>query len=244
MNGPELYATINGQVPHGAFECYYCGSKCSTFLKVPREDLPIPCVKKPKFALRPGSKFLCIGCWLWKRGRITIPFLSGGWKDIQCPINHSWWMTKTEAFAIRRDNREDCQALYEKLLDPPRCFMLSVVTDTLGTPPINRLQFAVVNEIEGEMTAETVLTFTIDHLKLTYTPYELEMALDNPKELEGKSPGVRALLELLGDYTMPKSKIEMKLLAETRNPKGGRQPAAVEQKNEKSLKKVLRVSGK
>ena len=48
----------------------------------------------------------------------------------------------------------------------------------------------------------------------------------------------------IGKYTMPKSKIEMQLLAATKNPKGGRQPAVVEQKNEKSLKKVLRYSGK
>lgn len=241
LTGPMLYAKSQNHHCEGYHECFWCSSPTTTFLTLPPEFRPAPFVRKAEYSLRPGSKFICIGCWLFRRNRVTIPFLSGGFIDSRCPVNYSWWISGQEASAIRDGNKEDYEALYDRLLNPPRQFLLSIVTDTLGIPKQNRLQYAVVNDVQGEIDGETVFHFTIDHLKLTYTTYELEQALKNLHP-EGVSPGVRALLDLLGAYK-PKSKIEM-MTATVEKPQPKGRPKNEDKKNEKSFNRVVRMSGK
>src|SRR5271166_4969243 len=99
MLSSELYASSQQDKCEGQFSCHWCSAPCSTLYI--HDDPPLtPFVRVNALARRPASAFVCKGCWLWRRGRITVDFLGGGQRDIQCPQNHSWYITPIGAWAL------------------------------------------------------------------------------------------------------------------------------------------------
>ena len=187
----ELFAISQSTQCSGPDECHWCGAPCER--KWPHDDLPptIGGLKSRSLAKRPGNGFICNGCWAWKRPRVTVPFLGGGYKDGQCAENWSWYISGGKACALRPGDPSDRDALYERLLDPPPRFFLS-----LRQEGPNLLQYAILNTPSTGFTASSQLTFTLDNKPLCYTVYELEHAID--KGPEGTEPGVQALLRIFG----------------------------------------------
>ncbi len=193
MIASELFATSQGCKCDGEFECHWCGGRCTR--KWIHDDAPpIPFVRSITTAIRPGNAFVCTGCWLYRRPRVTVQHLDGTQKDGQSLTKHSWWITPKDAWIIEK---EDHEKLYSYLLSPPSIFSLSL----LSTGKVaNLIQLAVVNR-NDLMLADTLLYFTLDNIRHSYTVYELEEGLRHG--LNGKMPGVRALIEKLGSFLLP-----------------------------------------
>lgn len=176
-------------------KCHYCASPCErTFF----HDDPIimPFSKQPKSKAKcPSNAYICHGCYLWKRKRVTIKFLDNSIKDSQCPMNHSWYITKDDARAINDNSK---LLLYKHLLKPDNSFVLSLLDN--GNKEKNELFLSILNDI-AEIKGDTVLHFTLNNIPHTYTIYDLESALRSPEV--GKTPGVRALIEFCGPFSLP-----------------------------------------
>lgn len=190
LTAGALYATSQGQSCMGPEECHWCGAPCER--KWPCDDTisPIFGGSKRFFARRPGNGYICIGCKIWRRPRVTIDFIGGGFKDGQSAEKWSWFVTPEHAYALRPDELLDRDALYNKLLDPPRQFSLALKIE-LPT----QLQHIEVNDLP-EINSGTPLKFTLDNKLLTYTTYELEYALKHGPE--GTDPGVQAIIKMFG----------------------------------------------
>lgn len=188
MNACMVYARSQGTVCTGDCECHWCGSKCGR--QWIHDDPPRLVGQRPNgYSKIPNSPFICAGCWLFRRKRITVPFLHGGYKDSQSPRDYSWLITPDGAWAIIKDS---FAKLYEKLISPPPIFCLSLLDGKIE----NRLQLAFVNQNE-QVRADSSFDFTINNIKHTYSIYELEEALKSG-DSGGVEPGVRALITLLG----------------------------------------------
>lgn len=200
-NAPYLYGVTQDREPRGEREkCHWCGNPCEA---INRHDDPPPImgVRSPRSSARmPGSHYICTGCFLWRRGSVTIPFLDDkSWDDRQSPQNHSWWLQETEARAIRlpnstRTSSADIPILYNKLIHPPtqEAFCLAMVTSGY----VSKLHQAKVNYTSSGFTQNSPIHFTLNNAEHTYTVYELQEAMRTGKN--GKEPGVRALLDTLG----------------------------------------------
>lgn len=122
-------------------------------------------------------------------------FLEGGFLDRQCPMDWGWFVS-SEARAVRRD---DSQALYRLLLNPPKAFCLALLDPLEGGGKVrakNLPHFWTVNE--GETEKDKSVSFTLNNVPHEYTIWDLEAALsikDAPQ-----TPGVRALVRLFGIY--------------------------------------------
>lgn len=195
MLASELFAKSQGTVCSGPWRCYWCGSGCSEDW-LHDDGPPVPFLKRNGLARCPSEPWICVGCFLWRRPRVTVPFLTidndPPFKDRQCAVNHSWFVTEDAALAIQNP-----AALYQKLLAPPKRFFLSLLSDKEQK---NHLQLCEVNDFP-EVRADTPIAFTLDNIKHTYTVYELEEALRS--EPTGKEPGVQAIMRTLGPYTLP-----------------------------------------
>lgn len=194
----QLYAMSQGAKCQGSEECHWCLAPCERRW-LHDDDLPIPFVRSKSTAKRPSSLYVCTGCWLYRMPRITVRYLNGKLKDRQSPEKHSWLITEQDAFSL---DPTDSPAIYNQLLSPPVRFALSFLTDR-GTN--NLLQLQLLNDLDTVL-ADTPLHFTIDNIPHTYTTYELEEALRHG--VEGKLPGVRALIEHLGPYQIPEEKVK------------------------------------
>ena len=192
----ELFAISQGTACEGPDECHWCGAKCER--RWTHDDLP-PMIggrlRSHSLAKRPGNGYVCSGCWCWRRPRVTVPFLGGGYKDGQRADMWSWYVAGSRAMALRHENSFDRDALYDRLLDPPPRFFLA-----LRDEGPNLLQYAVLNRLEA-FTASTPITYTLDNKPLTYTIYELEHALQ--KGPEGTEPGVQTLIRVIGAPPKP-----------------------------------------
>lgn len=224
----QLYAESQGAVCFGSFECYWCGAPCHTTWP---HGQPPPMIgrdtKTKLFAKRPGNHFICVGCWLWQRKRITVTYLDGGFKDGQCPMEHSWLITKQDAFGLKSTSYKK---LYDILLAPPLKFSLSFLTE----PNLNNLlQFALVNN-NAELQVGTPLAFTVNNIPHTYTVYELTHALKNGPE--GTDPGVQALIRILGPHKM----IELEIPDEKR---GRGRPVGAYLEDARALQKPVKKKG-
>jgi len=192
-NPIDFYITTQGMKNEGIFECYWCGAKCQQGFPHQEPD-PYLGVKRTYLAKRPANKYQCLGCFTFRRTRVTIPFLSGGFKDGRSPLDYSWWISESEVRAVT----DKCHKhLYEKLLQPPLKFVLSLLNDPKSK---NHLQLAIVNEL-SEIKADTPLCFNLNNTTMKYTIYELEEALRHGSV--GKEPGVQALTKLLGPHNLP-----------------------------------------
>lgn len=223
MTGPWLYALSQNSNCEGPDFCHWCGAPCER-LWTHDDPPPIPFQKNIWLAKRPGNQFICKGCWLFRRKRITINNLDGTWRDYQSPILHSWWVTEDGSWTI--NSLTDKTKLYEKLLHPPLKFCLSL----LVTQTKNLLQLTPVNDVH-RIIADTPLTFSVDNNSMIYSVYELEYAL-RTEDYTGLEPGVQVLIRLLGPYLLPKE--EEKKRGRGR-PIGGK----LEDPNLRDFKKVV-----
>jgi hypothetical protein len=205
----DLYALSQQNRNTGDFLCHWCGSQCHG-LWGHDDSPPIRGLKNTTTAKRPGDPYICVGCWLWRRQRITVQHLSPKedgkiWqKDGQCPKNHSWYITRTGSWIVTKHDFKD---LYEILLKPPICFMLMLLNEpAMGIPKeptpkiVNQLHLARCNDLV-KIEADTELWYTIDNIPYSYTIYELEQALLYGKE--GKMPGVHKLISIMGKQKLP-----------------------------------------
>ena len=203
MLASELYAISQGSRCEGRELCHWCGAKCPLIWL--HDDLPmLPHYPKSKLAKQPSRHFICNGCWHWRRKYITVRSLSGlFYQDRQSPKDHSWFVTCESAHCIHY--KLDAQDLYHKLLNPPLQFMLSLLTED---DMENHLQMCIVNDLTL-LSSDTELSFTINNITHTYSIYQLEEALSN-HETNGKDPGVRELIQILGPYQGSESLREKK----------------------------------
>jgi len=132
---------------------------------------------------------------------VTIRQLCGIQTDIQCALNHSWFVTGDGAWALKP---VDGPALYQILLDPPKRFVLSLLVNgpvqsgilPNGTSGVtNQLHLCLLNDL-AEVDQKTQLAFTVNNIPHAFSAYELEAALR--EDGNGKEPGVQALLRVLG----------------------------------------------
>ena len=209
----ELYSNSQGYIHEGPDACHWCGSSCKRL--VPHDDAkPIPGQRFITTAKYPGNTYMCVGCWLWKRRRLTAFFLDGALKDGQSPQQHSWWIEPASCKAIAMP---DCrQNLIDRLLQPPRQFALSFVRFLLQNP----IHLCPVNNNES-IRADLPLEFAVDGKPFSYTVYELQVALKEGPE--GTENGVQELCRIL-DVRKP----EVDEFAEDEEKRGrGRPPALV-----------------
>jgi hypothetical protein len=187
---PEVYALSQGGRCQGPLECHYCAAPCDATYRH-GEFIP-PLMGRPTgpgHRARPGNQHICVGCWLWRRGRVTAPFLSGGLKDGVAPKSQDWLITSNIAKAIS----PDCKAkLLAALLSPPLKFAL-VLSEKVKRD--NSLQCCPAND-HDVIRADTELRFTIDDVTFTYTVYDLEQAAKGT--VQGRGAGARELIRLLG----------------------------------------------
>lgn len=205
LSASDLFAIYSGGKNEGDQPCHWCGSPCRRIWQ--HDDVtPLPFQRTITYARRPEHPWVCLGCWRWRWKRVTVNFIGGGLKDGVCAMDHSWWFSETEAYAVRLDNAKDKAALYERVLHPPLRFCMALLE---GSGNRNHLQLALANDNIGGVESTTPLEFTINSIRHTYTTYDLERALR--EGVQGKPPGVAALVRLLGEHK----------LAETKDPQKG-----------------------
>lgn len=203
----ELYAHSEGTSCAGELECHWCSAPCGRLW--PHDDLPpIPFSRGTNnrfHAKRPGSFYICNGCFLFRRKRVTVRFWDKTFLDGKCPVNFSWWFSPaTGPVAVRPG---DGRHFYPTLLKPPLKFCLGLMDEPHQA---NHLQLMVANHLHV-IRANSALAFTVNGVGFRYTVYELGEALRS-KDLEGKEPGVRELVRLLGP---PSEELHKELLKNT-----------------------------
>jgi len=187
LTASDLYALSQSRKNEGDQLCHWCRSKCNRN-RQHDDPYPVPFCRTRTTALNPNSLYVCDGCDLWRRTRCTVWFLRGIFADRQAILKHSWWCDGTDALAILPD---DYPKLWERLLNPPRRFFLSLVTAGKD----NLLQLCAANDLT-EIKATTPLLYTLDGIRHTYTVYELEEAAQRG-DGDGLEPGCRVLYDLL-----------------------------------------------
>jgi len=178
-------------------------------------------------AKRPGEPYICIGCWLYHRKRLTISFLDGKYEDVQCPMDHSWWITERESFAIS----ESCyHKLLRILLRPPRTFVLGLKTKENIS---NLLHLFITNDV-SILREDTPLFFTLNNIPHEFNTYELKEALRG--NIKGRVPGVSALLNLFGSKTIKNADLEGLIKRKRGRPK-------IEDEETNPSQKIIAISG-
>lgn len=248
----ELLAYQNNRECKGDRECHWCGAKCPDYW-THDDPPPVPFQRtNGSKAKRPGSAWMCIGCWLYRRPKVTVRYFDQfemptkalsvkelyhyqktrpNFLDGQCLVHHSWIMTARDTWVLRPSSSEE---VYKFLLKPPLLFSLSLLKGQKD----NHLQLAIVNQHE-RIEAGTRLHYTINGIPHFFTVYELEEAL-LLEDATGKDPGVRALLEF---FDKP-SKLFLEQLKggdPKQKPKAGRPP--LPKIDGKVIKEVISGSG-
>lgn len=201
MTSSELYALSQDTKCTGNLECHWCGSPCQqlwthdNYSILPYKHNLYPCKK-------PSNPYICIGCWMLRRKRVTIPFIDGTYKDGQCPIHFSWLITRDFSTSISISLDTHKKRLVDFLIKPPLQFCLSIIT---RSP--NNLQMCKINDFQ-EIKLDTSLLFYVDGIEFQYSVYELEQAkIHGP---EGMSPGTNWLVKYL-EIKQTKSEPQTKL---------------------------------
>lgn len=194
----EMYALAEGNPCRGKESCHWCGAPCPDLW--PHDDPPAntPFVKVSAnrvFAKNRNGRFVCAGCRLFRRMSTTVTFLGGGLKDRQHPPNHSWIMMGGRNFGL---DVGSYLKLWEVLTAPPKSFCLAFRE---GNGP-NHIQLFTVNG-NGEVKADTPLTFTVNGIEHQFTVHELEQGRKlGLKDLVGMG-GSQFLLKLLIPHLPP-----------------------------------------
>lgn len=190
ITAPSLFALAQSTLNDGADRCHWCGSPCPR--QWPHDDRSTdPFTPRRSTAKLPGNTYICRGCWLWRRKRVTVTFLSGKQLDRREACDHSWWIVEEGAWGV---SKEDNEEVYLRLLCPPVRFTLCLLNQYGGQ---NLLHLAHVND-NYQVKADTPLYYTLNNTKMEYTVYELEEALKHGTD--GKHPGVRALIDFFGHF--------------------------------------------
>lgn len=189
LTSSDLYAISQRAKNKGDQRCHFCGSDCER-LFLHDDAPPVPYARTKSTAKFVHNPYVCLGCYLWRRKRQTVFFLTGGLKDVQEVCHHSWLVTEKDAFAIRK---EDHSRLMEILTDPPYRFMLALLDNEKD---VNLLQLCVANDYPI-LKEDSQLTFTVNNVAFKYTTYELKTAIEDGNSA-GKWPGVDMLFKLLG----------------------------------------------
>ena len=218
----DLFAKVHGSQNQGPDECHWCGAACQRIWPHD-EPLQFPFQRNHSLAKRPGNGYICQGCWLYRRKRVTVNYYMGGYRDGQTAADHSWLVREAGDWVLCN---EDYSKVYEFLLKPPIRFFLSL-RSTGG--PRNELHCTLLND-QPIIRADTGLYFTLDNVPQSYTIYELEMALKHGDV--GRHPGVQTLIRYLGPGP---------LLNETDTKQGRGRPA--NPKDGKVTHKIVRASG-
>lgn len=188
MTGSDLYARAHGMNNRGDAACHWCNSAAERIWL--HDDPPVPMfTRSTSSAKNPSGIYCCVGCGLFRRKRVTVAFLTEGFRDGQTLAHYSWWLTDGRAVAVRD---EDHLPLYKELLRPPLQFVLALKTPSCTR---NELHLAIAND-NCIVKADTPLWFTLDNVPHSYTIYELDSAIKNGGT--GTAPGVQALLRFLG----------------------------------------------
>lgn len=184
---PQLYAMALGNPCCGPESCHWCGSPCERRWT---HDEPLRLAYRASVsqAKLPSSPWICRGCWFFRMPKVTVRYPDGSFSDNKTPKKNGWLLTEWDAFAVRP---EDHEAVWKVLRAPPLRFAL-----VLRKGAETLLHVARVNDF-SEIRMETELAFTVDNRPMTYTVYELEEAIKT-RQVEGKEPGVRALVEYFG----------------------------------------------
>src|SRR3990167_4621660 len=195
MNASELYAASEGKRCEGKRECHWCGSACDE--KWLHDEPPLLIgVRRSFLVARPGSPWICAGCWLWRRQRITVRFLDDTIRDNQSPPKHSWFISSRNSLAFTPNHHS---ILFNLITTPPAHFVLIIRTP--GSAIDVTLQTAIVNETNN-LTINTPLWFTLDNIRHQFSLYELDDAIR--RDSTGKEPGVRVLATMF-EGLLPKS---------------------------------------
>lgn len=219
MLASELFAISKSSQCVGKHECHWCGAACSD-LFVHDDEIPAIGTNVKKHAKRPGTHWVCMGCYLWSHKRITVRFLNNKeLKDNQQHKKHSWWITAEGAWAIRP---QDFDVLRKNLIDPPGRFVLAFLEQKQD----NLLQLMQCND-NKEIKADTELFFTVDGVIMSYCIYDLEDSILTG-EINGKSAGVRYLMQKL-NWPPPPEK----------GPRGPGRPPKITVKDPKKLIKTI-----
>lgn len=228
LSAADLFSIAHSTKNEGEERCHWCGSCCSR--RWIHDDEPLVLfVKTRSTAKCPANNWICVGCWLYRRTRITVQSWGGRQIDRQDPKNHSWMILESDARVILGS---DYPALYSTLLSPPLKFSLSFITTGH-----NLLQLAVANDLQ-EIKANTPLKFTYNNVVSEYTVYELEQALMHGTD--GKAPGVRLLVELMGNYEPLYNKGKEMLEIENQKKAKGRPKGSKEDVDARVLLKKIR----
>ncbi len=223
MRPSELYAKTCNLKCEGSEKCHWCGAACGQFNL--HDDVPfLPFVKSTQSPRYPFEKWICNGCYSWRRKSLTVNFLDGSFKDRQCPMTHSWLLTDIETIGLEKGMGK---GMYPILLAPPLRFSLSLVTNG---KTLNFIHLCMANDLP-EIKANTELAFTLDNIPLAYTVYELEGGLRYGSE--GKMPGVRALIDFFG-------KGDLEPIPEVKKDKGRQHTIMTERRNAEERAKMLR----
>lgn len=231
--GSELFAHSQGSTCNGdgRWRCHWCGGKCQNEF-VHDDPPPIPFVRSKSTALCPFETYICYGCWLWRRPRVTVNFLAGGFQDRQAAKDHSWWITEEGAWALK--NPEDYQEVYRRLIKPPKRFLLALRGEKEKLDTL--IQLCIAND-PGGITGETPLYYTLNNIRHTYSIYELTEAIKLGCETYG--PGIRALWSFLGE---PPDDLKKKHPA-PKEEKRGQGERIQRDDPKKTIKKVVVASG-
>lgn len=215
---PELFAASQGACCSGPDRCHWCGAPCERWWR--HDDAPPAIGVRNYLALCPGNAYICHGCWLFRRRRVTVQHLDGSYSDGQTPSRCSWWITPDGAWSLRVRGGADRDAAYALLLKPPLTFSLALLEDPAE---VCHLQRTPVNDF-SVIHADTPLRFSLDNRTLAYTAYELTEALKGG--LDGREPGVRALVRLLGPPEARKAEEDAEKRGRGRPPKRDDQQGA------------------
>lgn len=226
-NLEHLHTNGNGLSP---WKCHWCGAPCDN--KFPHDDPPpVPFTRSKSTAKFPGESYCCRGCVAWRWPKRTIDFLASGQKDGQQAKNYSWYITDQAAYGLR--NRQDFEMLWDRLLQPPKRFVLTL--KAFGDGCENLLQLALIND-PGGIIASTPLYFTLSNIEHNYSVYELEEALRNGPNAYG--PGIRALWKFLGD---PPEALKKRYpsVREEENRRGRGRPQPIKDSKYTTMKVIL-----
>lgn len=193
----DLFAISQGTKNEGMEECHWCGAPCTRDWEH-QEPPPIPFVRYITHACRPGNPWVCRGCHMFRRPRVTVRYFGGSFRDGQSPQLQSWFVTEEGAWTIRPGNVADAAILYEQLLTPPLRFLLAVVTEP---GELNQLHLAAANDHPEGVRGDCPLVWMLNNRPLIYSPYELEQALRHGSQ--GREPGARELIRLFGGFELP-----------------------------------------
>ena len=197
MTASELYAMSQGSKCEGPHSCHWCGAPCKPLWR--HDDASnIPFQRTTNTAKKPNELYICIGCWMFRRSRITVKFLDGHFLDGKSPIHYSWWITTKGAWAI--EGLADLRLLLDEITGPPTTFALLLLSEPpppskgIPTKSTNFIQLAVANNLT-EIKQDTPLQFTLDGVVHYYSVYELEQGINHGHQ--GRPGGVRVLIELM-----------------------------------------------